>query len=92
MTSETEPINETRMSHKSGEFTAGFLSVNSDRRLVAYASLGNTTVSISRGTDGKVRVEIDDVSDEPVYVSINAETVMVNDALSTPEKPWHSTI
>lgn len=85
---QTDPIHETKLSNKNGEFTSGFLSLNTDSQLVAYASLGKTTVSISRGSDGKVRVEIDDISDEDVYVSINSQPVTVNDDVENSEKPW----
>jgi hypothetical protein len=59
------------------------------RHPVAYAELGKTTVSIGRGTDGKVRVEIQDEADEPVYVSINAFTATADMSQFTPERPWN---
>lgn len=59
------------------------------RHPVAYAELGKTTVSIGRGTDGKVRVEIQDEAEEPVYVSINAFTATADMSAFTPERPWN---
>lgn len=70
-------------------FEVGLLRVNEDRRLVAYAQLGHTTVSITRGADGRVRVEIDDIADEDVYVSINAYTATADTEVFRPEQPWH---
>lgn len=59
------------------------------RHPVAYAELGKTTVSIGRGADGKMRIEITDESAEPVYVSINAFNATADMSAFTPERPWN---
>lgn len=81
-----EVLYEQKLSVEQGEFEVGLIRVNHDRQPVAYAELGKTTVAISRGADGKVRIEVDDTADEPVYVSINASTVVT---AYGPERPWN---
>jgi len=53
----------------------GVIRVNEGERAVAYAALGKTTVSLSRDSQGRVRIEIDDVAEEPVFISVNTMTL-----------------
>ena len=72
-----------------GALQIGVIRINHERTPVAYAQLGETIVSISRGTDGKVRVEIDDTADEDVYISVNAMPLVKDPAETNGvERPW----
>jgi hypothetical protein len=86
-----EVVHENKLSTDKDAFESGILKVNPDKRLVTYASLGDTRVSISRGSDGKVRVEIDDTADEDVYVSINSHSITIKEGLALSDKPWDRT-
>jgi hypothetical protein len=69
---EAEVIAEHTFSTENGDtLECGIIEINDDRQPVAYAQLGETTVSITRDSSGRVTIEIDDVADEPVYVSAN---------------------
>lgn len=81
---------ETVAKQASGELESGLMGPPGAPATVAYASLGKTDVSIHRGTDGRVRVEIQDEADEDVYVSINAYTVTSHMDTFTPERPWNT--
>lgn len=69
---------------------SGLLIVNAgpNERPVAYAKLGDTTVSISRDRNGDVTVEIDDSADEDVFVSCNLQTLRAYP--ESDREPWHS--
>lgn len=91
MQSEIVVLHNYKVHTEKDTLEVGFFKPESDDRSVAYASLGNTTVAISRSTDGKVRIEIDDTAEESVYVSINALAIAIaieDDGGS--EKPWNA--
>ena len=69
------------------ELDVGIIRINDDRQPAAYASLGDTIVSISRGRDGVVRIEIDDTAPEPVHISVKAQALRVDP--HTEDGPWH---
>jgi hypothetical protein len=86
-----EVIAENILSIEGGDkLESGLLIVNvgPDERPVAYAKLGDTTVSISRNLNGDVTVEIDDTSDEDVFVSCNLQTLRAYP--ESDRAPWHS--
>jgi hypothetical protein len=56
------------------KFECGIIRINKDRQPVAYAQLGETTVCISR-SEGRVSIEVDDVAEEDVYMSVNLQTL-----------------
>lgn len=89
-TPEAETVHEWKLTTPEGEFEVGMIRINHERTPVAYAQLGETTVCISRGTDGKVRVEIQDEAEEHVYISVNA-IPLVKDPAETNgwEMPWN---
>jgi hypothetical protein len=66
----------------------GLLRTKPHKMPVAYAKLGETTVSIYRGVDGDVQVEIDDASGEDVYVTANLMTLRAYP--ESDRATWHS--
>ena len=66
----------------------GVIRVNHGEDAVAYAGLGKTSISIFRDKHGVVRIEIDDIAEEPVHVSINTftATATIDD---TTDRPWN---
>lgn len=74
------------------DLEAGIQNTDEDPRHQpsAYAMLGETSVAVYRGDDGKVYVEIQDEADEEVYVSINALPVYADDSeASKDHEPWN---
>ena len=89
-TPEAEVLHTHEMTTEQGEFEVGMILINHERTPVAYAQLGKTIVSIDRGPDGKVRVEIDDTSEEHVYISVNAMPLVKDPAETNGwEMPWN---
>lgn len=87
---EAEVLHKQQLSTEQGEFEIALIRINHERTPVAYAQLGHTVVSIDRGTDGKVRVEIQDEADEPVYISVNAMPLVSDPAETNGEEmPWN---
>lgn len=66
----------------------GVIRVNEGETAVAYAALGKTTVCLSRGADGKVHIEIDDIAEEDVHISVNTFTLTASQD-DTRSRPWH---
>lgn len=88
---EPEVIAEHKFSTEAGDvLECGIIEINEDRQPVAYASLGETSVCISRNKDGKVVVEIDDVAEEPVYVFANLQVLRATGELHG--VPWHEEV
>jgi hypothetical protein len=86
-----EVIAENILSIEGGDrLESGLLVTNPgpDERPVAYAKLGETTVSIYRDANGDVQVEIDDVDGDDVYVSANLQTLRAYP--ESDRAPWHS--
>lgn len=89
-TPEAEVVQEIKVTTPEGPFEIGVIRINHERTPVAYAQLGETIVSIGRGTDGKVRVEIDDMAEEDVYISVNAMPLVKHpDETNGREMPWN---
>ena len=65
----------------------GVIRVNAGEKAVAYAALGQTTVTICRDAYGIVRVEIDDAAEEAVHVTANLQALTRADP--DIDQPWH---
>jgi hypothetical protein len=89
-TPKAEVVHEFKVMTEEGDFEVGVLRINHEQTPAAYAQLGKTIVSIARGTDGKVRVEIDDMAEEHVYISVNAMPLVKDPAETNGwPMPWN---
>lgn len=89
-TPDPEVVHDFKVTTPEGPFEIGVLRINHERTPWAYAQLGETIVSIGRGTDGKVRVSIDDMAEEDVYISVNAMPLVKHpDETNGWEMPWN---
>jgi hypothetical protein len=89
-TPEADVVHEFKVMTEEGRFEVGVIRINHERTPVAYAQLGETTVSIGRGTDGRLRVQIQDEAEESVYISVNAMPLVKDPAETNGwELPWN---
>ena len=87
---DAESLHEFKLPVDEDQLEVGMLVINGDET-IAYAQLGAVTVSIGRH-DGKIGVEIDDTSDEPVEVSINAHCATADVNNPIPMQPWNAAV
>lgn len=74
-----EVLHEFKLAVGDDDMEVSVRKINRGTKTIACATLGKTDVSIGRTQDGKVTVCIDDVAEEPVYVTINAMSAFAAD-------------